>query len=533
MRVAEHIVRKLVEEGVEVLFTVPGEQMDALFGALADTDIRVIHTRHEQGAAFMAYGYARSTRKIGVYTVISGPGVLNSTAALATAYAGDARILCLASEIPSPLLGRGYGVPHEVPDQLGILRRLTGWAERVGTPAQIDAVLGEAFHRLRWTRPRPVAVEVPTDVWGAEAGDPHRWTGPAVDQHPDAAAVEAAAALLASAKAPLIMVGSGARGAAAEIQRLAERLRCPVTADMGGRGIVGDRHELSVTLPVAHRLWAETDVVLGIGTRLMRPQVEWGLDDNLQIIRVDLDPTEIDRVRPPAVPLVADATLAVRALLDRVDDAPQREDWLARVKRARDDVEAEAARLVPQVDFLRAMRAVLPDDGFFVDELTQVGYVSRFAFPIYAHSTYVPVTYQGALGSGFATALGVQAANPGRPVLSISGDGGFLYTAVELSTAVQQRLPVVAVVFNDRSYANVSRSQLRSLGATVGTDLHNPDFPAFAKAFGAYGVRATTPDELAAEISAAFGRPDAPTVIEVPVGEMPSPWPLIRLPRVR
>ena len=302
---------------------------------------------------------------------------------------------------------------------------------------------------------------------------------------------------------------------------------------MGGRGILSDRHELAVTFPVAHRLWAEADVVLAIGTRFMRPQIEWGLDDQLRIIRVDLDPTEIDRVRPPEVAVVADATLAVRALLDRVSDPAERAGWRVRVKQARDDVEADMARLVPQVDLLRAMRTALPDDGFFVDELTQVGYVSRFAFPIYTHSTYVPVTYQGALGCGFATAIGVQAANPGRPVLSISGDGGFLYTAVELSTAVQQKLPVVAVVFNDSLYGNVSRSQLRSLGATVGTTLHNPDFVAFAEAFGAHGIRATTPDELAAEISAAFKRPDVPTVIEVPVDEMPSPWPMIRLPRVR
>jgi acetolactate synthase-1/2/3 large subunit len=157
----------------------------------------------------------------------------------------------------------------------------------------------------------------------------------------------------------------------------------------------------------------------------MRPQVEWGLDDKLRIVRVDLDPTEIDRVRPPTVAVVADAKLAVRALLDRVGDPVERAGWRVRMKQARDDVEADAARLVPRVDFLRAMRTALPDNGFFVDELTQVGYVSRFAFPVYTHSKYVPVTYQ-ALGCGFATAIGVQVANSGRPVLSISGDGGFL-----------------------------------------------------------------------------------------------------------
>ena len=200
---------------------------------------------------------------------------------------------------------------------------------------------------------------------------------------------------------------------------------------------------------------------------------------------------------------------------------------------ARRGVDVEIAQLTPQVDFIRAMRSALPDDGFFVDEMTQVGYVARLAFAVRRPSTYVLPTYLGALGFGFATSLGVKIAHPDRAVLSISGDGGFLYTAAELATAVQHGIGVVAVVFNDNSFANVKRSQRKFMETTIATELHKPDFVRFAESFGAVGVRAGDPEELQTEIERGFARARTPTVIEVPVGETANPWPLIRLPRVR
>ncbi|MEV6595769.1 thiamine pyrophosphate-dependent enzyme [Actinoplanes sp. NPDC051346] len=532
MNVAEHIVARLVDEGVDVVFTVPGEQLDPIFQALAGTGIRVVHARHEQAAALMAYGYARTSQRVGVYTVISGPGVLNSTVGLATAYAGDSRVLCLTGQIATPLLGRNLGVPHEIPDQLGVLQSLTGWAARIEKPGGVTSVLDEAFHRLRHGRPRPLAIEVPTDVLGAEVASPDSCVPPSAPRPVEARAIEAARAALAGARAPIIFVGSGARAATAEITELAELIKAPVTTELGGRGIVSDEHELSVSLPAAHRLWPHADVVLAVGTRLYRPQVEWGVD-GLQIIRVDLDEEEIHRVSSPAVPLVGDAAAVVRSLLDGLRPVDDRKEWLARVADARRGVDAELAELTPQVDFLRAMRDALPDDGFFVDEMTQVGYVARLAFPVRQPSTYVLPTYCGALGFGFATALGVKIAHPGRAVLSISGDGGFLYTAAELATAVQHGIGVVAVVFNDCSFSNVERSQRKFMASTIATDLQNPDFVRFAEAFGAVGVRAHNPEELRTEIERAFDRTRTPTVIEVPVGEMANPWPWIRLPRIR
>lgn len=531
---AEHIAAKLADEGISVIFTVPGEQLDPLFGALAKTGMRIVHARHEQGAAFMAYGYARSTRRIGVHVVISGPGVLHSAAGMAIGYAGDARMLCIAGQIPTASIGRGYGVPHEIPNQLAVLESVTGWARRVQAPDEVTVVLGEAFHRLRHGRPRPVAVEVPADVLAGKVANPGAWSEPEPARQLDDDSIGAAAAMLVAARSPMIFVGSGARGASAEITKLAECLSAPVTSELGGKGIVSDAHPLSIPFPAAHRLWPKADVVLALGTRFMRPQVEWGLDDTLRVIRVDIDPAEIERVAKPAIGIVADVEQVVATLLERLlPSVRDRKPWLAEVMAARQRVNADISRLVPQVDFINAMRDALPEDGFFIDELTQVGYTARIAFPTLKHSTYIPATYQGGLGFGFATALGVKVANPGSAVLSVSGDGGFLYTACELATAVQHQIPVVAVVFNDNSFANIKRSQQALLGVTVATDLHNPDFVRFAESFGAHGVRVDNPDGLRTEIAAGFGRSGTPTVIEVPVGEMPSPWSLIRLPRVR
>ncbi|MER8104854.1 thiamine pyrophosphate-dependent enzyme [Kitasatospora sp. NPDC094016] len=531
--VAARIADRLVEQDVSVVFTVPGEQIDPLLGELARAGVRLVHSRHEQAAAMMAYGYARSTGRIGVFACVSGAGVLYASAGLALGYSGDARMLCLAGQIAAPAIGRGYGLPHELPDQLTILRSLTGWAARVERPEQTDAVLGQAFHRLRHGRPRPVAVEIPADVLTARAAAAQPWPAPPADGPPDPDAVRHARRLLTEAERPLLFVGSGAREAAPEITRLARLLHAPVTADTGGRGIVPDDHELAIPLQAAHRLWPQVDVVLAAGTRLMRPQLQWGLDDRLKVIRIDLDPAELDRVAAPAAGLLADAARALGALADGTAQHAPRERWWASVEQARRDTAAEVRLLEPQLEYLAAMRSALPADGFFVEELTQIGLAARLAFPVLRPYTYVISTYQECLGFGFATALGVRIANPDRPVLSVSGDGGFLYTCNELATAVLHRIPVVAVVFNDNAFGNVARSQRNRFGHTVATELHNPDFVRLAESFGAHGVRVKTPEDLGTAIGTAFSHGGLPTVIEVPVGEMPTPWPQIHRPRVR
>jgi len=467
---------------------------------------------------------------------VPGPGLLNTTAALSTAFATNAPVLCISGQVPSDLIGRGFGLLHEIPDQLGILQTLTKWAARIDHPTQTGKVVNEAFRQLRDGRPRPVGIEMPLDVMAleTEVALPSADGLPPITM-PDPELIDKAAALLAEAKKPLLFVGGGAVAASEEVLAIAEMLEAPVVSSTGGKGIVSDRHYLAQSALAGHELWRETDIVLAVGTRLHQPQVRWGVDNDLKLIRIDIDPVEITRILRPALGIVADAKPALAALyraLDRRNSSRQsRKDELEALK-AR-TLARLADRLGPQCEYLQAIRAELPDEGIYVEDLTQVGYVGRVAFPIYHPRTYIHSGYQGTLGFGFATALGAKVGRPDLPVVSISGDGGFMYNLQELSTAVKHGIDIVAIVFADGAYGNVRRMQKEDYGnRLIGVDLHNPHFPKMAESFGAAGVRTTTPEGLRRELAAALKRRGS-TLIEVAVGEMPDPWKVLFLPRVR
>jgi acetolactate synthase-1/2/3 large subunit len=532
------LVEMLRRNGVEVIFALPGVQNDALFVAFYDAgeELRIIHTRHEQGAAYMALGYARATGRVGTYAVVPGPGFLNTTAALATAYATNAPVLCISGQVQSDMIGRGYGLLHEIPDQLGILSNLTKWAARIDHPTEVGKHVNEAFRQLRDGRPRPVGLEIPPDVLAlATAVDLPPAEAPPPASEPDPDQISEAAQLLAAAKKPLIFVGGGAVDAAAEVIALAELLQSPVVSATGGKGIVSDRHYLAQSALAGHQLWRDADIVLAIGTRLHQPQLRWGVDRDLRLIRIDIDPTEITRFFKPALGIVADAKASVAALHRALDrHMPKRDP-------RRDELEILKAttldrldqQLGPQCEYLRAIRSELPDDGIYVEDLTQIGYVGRMAFPVYEPRTYIHSGYQGTLGFGFATALGAKVGRPDRPVVSVSGDGGFMYNVQELSTAGRHGIDIVAIVFADGAYGNVRRMQKEDYGnRLIGVDLLNPQFPKLAESFGLAGVKTTSPAELRRELAAALKRRGT-TLIEVAVGEMPDPWKVLVPPRVR
>ena len=532
------LVEMLRRHQVDTIFALPGVQNDALFVAFYDAGeaLRVIHTRHEQGAAYMAFGYARASGKVGTYAVVPGPGLLNTTAALATAYATNAPVLCISGQVPSDMIGRGFGLLHEIPDQLGILQRLTKWAARIDHPTEVGKRVNEAFRQLRDGRPRPVGIEIPPDVLAlhSEIALPAA-EGPPPITEADPELIDKAAALLAAANKPLLFVGSGAVDAADEVLAIAEMLQMPVVSFTGGKGVVSDRHYLAQSALAGHELWREADVVLAVGTRLHQPQLRWGVDRDLKLIRIDIDPVEIARYFRPALGIVADAKAALATLHRAVDRlAPKRasrQDELDALKSA--TLARLDEQLGPQCEYLRAIRAELPDDGIYVEDLTQVGYVGRMAFPVYHPRTYIHSGYQGTLGFGFATALGAKVGRPDRPVVSVSGDGGFMFNVQELSTAVRHGIDIVAIVFADGAYGNVRRMQKEDYGnRLIGVDLQNPQFPKMAESFGAAGVRTTTPDGLRRELAAALKRRGT-TLIEVAVGEMPDPWKVLIPPRIR
>ncbi len=534
------VVRSLLAHGLETIYCLPGVQNDAFFTAVYDAGCRPrpVHTRHEQGAAYMALGAALATGRPAAYSVVPGPGLLNTLAALSTAYATNARVLCLTGQIPSHAIDRGWGQLHEIPDQLGIIRHLTKWAERITTLTEVGPKVAAAFQQLASGRPRPVGLEIPPDILAAKAEvSPGAF---AMEDNavlkpppPDSAALEQAIALLSQAERPLIFVGSGALDAAAEIRALAEHLQAPVISHRLGRGVLDDRHPLSLNIVAGHELWSACDVVIGIGTRLHLGQLAWGVDDRLKIIRIDVDQDEVERIRRPDVALIGDARAVLAEILGALRRKASRSSRTAELQTLKAEIDRRLSVLEPQRSYLNAIRQALPENGILVEDLTQMSYVARLVYPVYAPRTYLSSGYQGTLGSGFATALGVKDARPDVPVICLAGDGGFLYTVGELATAVQHRIPLVTVVFNDNAYGNVRRMQVEKYGnRVIASDLTNPDFPHLAESFGVTGLRACTPDELRAALERALAA-GVPTLIEVPCGPMPDPWSFLALPRVR
>jgi len=319
------------------------------------------------------------------------------------------------------------------------------------------------------------------------------------------------------------------------VTELSRVLQAPVMAFRRGRGVLDARDPLSVTLPLGHELWREADVVLGVGTRLFHGFQQWGVDDKLAVIRVDADPEEPERVRRPAVALIGDAKPILRRLIEALPPhnsaRPSRFEELSE-RQAK--LRARLAKLTPQIGYLDAIRAELPEDGIFVEEVTQIGFAARLLYPVYRPRTYISPGFQDSLGWGYAAALGVKDACRERPVVAIAGDGGFMFTATEMATAMHHRIPLVAVLFNDSAYGNVRRNQEERFGnRVIASDLTNPDFVRFAESFGAAAERARSPQDLRAALRRGLARSDVPTLIEVPVGPLPSPWEFIMLPRVR
>jgi len=537
MTTAEATVAALIAHGLDTIYALPGVHNDPFFDALfkASDRIRTVHTRHEQGASLMALGAALATGKPQAYCVVPGPGLLNSATGLLTAHGTNAPVLALIGQIAQAAIGRGYGHLHEIRDQPGILSRLVDFTARIRTAAEAPPLVAAAFHAMASGRPGPAALECAIDVWGRSGPVPEIAAPTPVPPAPiDDDAVVDAAKRLGNAERVLIVVGGGAQDASAEVSELSSLLQAPVMAFRRGRGVIDGRNPFSVVLPLGHELWREAEAVLAVGTRLFQ-QMQWGLDDKLQVIRVDADPEEPERFRKPAVALVGDAAPLLRQLIDALASrnrkrASRREEMLERQGK----LSGRLAKLAPQIGYLEAIRAELPEDGILVEEVTQMGFAARLLYPAYRPRTFISPGFQDSLGWGYAAALGVQDARRDVPVVAIAGDGGFLFTATEMATAVHHRIPLTVVVFNDGAYGNVRRNQEERFGnRIIASDLSNPDFVRLAESFGAAAERARNPAELRAALKRALARREEPSLIEVPVPALPSPWEFIMLPRAR
>ena len=529
----EWVVEALRAEGVRHVFGIPGVHNLAIYDALLRQDaIAHVLARHEAGAAFMADGYARSSGRVGVVVVTTGPGSTNVLTPLAESYAGSQPIVVVTSDVTSADLGREVGALHEVPNQIDCFRPVTRMAEVAACAADIPTTLAGMFELLRTGRPGPVALSIPHDfLFGTTDGVVRGGAGRRPPCHP--AQIADAAARLAGARRPLLIAGGGvvASGAEAELVAPARRLGAPVITTVMGRGAISERDPLwHSVLPngrASAPAIAEADVILAVGCRFASRstkglvlKLEFRADQTL--IHLDLDPSVIGKLFPVSLGIVGDAKDGLSRLLTALGAGAATPAWnraaLADAKRATGPAwTVEAARL------LAILRDVLPDDGIFVNDQSGVNYWAEWKWPVLRPRTFLYPVGSAVLGYAVPAAIGAQIANPGTPVLAAMGDGGFMFSVQELATAVKYRLPIVFLVVNDNRYGAIKWLQERMFQGRWGeTELANPDFVALAQAFGARGVRVKSLDDLADAIRAGFGA-GGPTLIEINVVIDP-PW---------
>lgn len=529
----EVLTMSLAQEGVEVIFGLPGVQVLGILDALyRNKGIRWVTVRHEQTAAFMAYGYARTTGKVGVAVVVPGPGALNATAALGTAYAASTPVLLISGQIESYNLGQKRDVLHEIDDQLEVFRPITKWCHRVLTVEEIPEAVQQAMYHLRTGRPRPVELEIPFDLLQASATVelPDPLSIPT--SQPDAGQIRTAAQLLASANHPLIWAGGGVitGDASVELTRLAENVNAPVITTPQGKGAIRSDHPLSLGVTYAGpnaTVWAlsQSDVILVVGSRFVTGRSPWQPQPDQSLIQVDIDPAELGRHSEVRLGIVADSHSALTSLLQELPDS-SRSTWRSsELALVRETAFHELEEIAPlQVAILRTIHDNLLGEGILVPDVTNLGYWCHPVYPVSRPRSYVTSSYFGTLGYAFPTALGAKLGNPQRPVVALCGDGGFLYAAQDLATAVQEGLNLIALVFVDDAFGTCIRDQKRQFeGRTFGANLHNPDFARLAETFGARGIKLSSHEELGEGLRAAMAE-SRPTVIEIPVPSMVVPW---------
>ena len=522
----EALAKQLHREGVRVVFGLPGVQ---LYGAMAalreEKDIRFVLTRHEQATTYMADGYARAGGGVGVALVVPGPGVLNAGAGLSTAYSCSSPVFLVAGQVPKRYLGKNVGVLHEINEQLDVVTPITKWRKRVLEVAEIPGAVQEAFRQLKTGRPRPVHLEIPPDTLEDE-GDAEllppvtvaRAAAPAAD-------IERAARLLLEARRPIIYAGGGvhASGAHEALAAVAEYIQAGVVQSAEGKGAVSDQSDLAL----GAALWPKNplreyldaaDTILVVGSRCALAAFQ----PSQKIVQLDVDAEEIGRNHPVAVGLAGDARLTLERLLERLrTDAPPRPSRKREREQLRDALAALDTQ-EPNHSILTSLRAGTPEDAIVIAGMTQIGYYSRPFWPVYRPRTYLTSSYSGNLGFEVPTALGAKVARPERPVIAITGDGGFMYNSQELSTAVREKINAVIVLFNDEAYGNVARDLDESWGGSHGAAVTNPDFMKLADAYGVVGLRAARPTDVGDLVRKAVGM-DRPVLIEVRVGRMARP----------
>jgi len=523
----ELLVQLLEALGVDTVFGIPGVHTVELYRGLPETRIRHVTPRHEQGAGFMADGYARASGKPGVCFIITGPGMTNVATAMGQAYSDSVPMLVISSVNRTEQLGLGCGRLHELPSQRNLVAGLTAFSHTLMRPDELPDVLTRAFSIFRSARPRPVHIEIPLNVITAPADAVRRKIGalpsrPAPCPH----AIQQAARLLQNAQRPLLLLGGGAADAAAEARALAEALDAPTALTINAKGVLPPGHALSLgssqSLVPVRELAARADVVLAIGTELGETDYDvvfdGGFEINGTLIRVDIDVNQLNRNFPADLAILSDAALAMRALLAAIGDRQAHGPASAGTRRAaevRQRLESQwPAEWQAQRRVLELLQEVLPD-VIVAGDSTQPVYSGNHLFESRRpRSWFNSATGYGTLGYGLPAAIGAKLAAPERPVVALIGDGGLQFTLPELAAAVEARAPIIVLLWNNSGYGEIKRYMQDSGIAPIGVDIYTPDFLTLAQGFGCNAERAEGLMHLR-ELLQSAARAERPTVIEV------------------
>tara|TARA_Y100001970_G_C14245253_1_gene867682 strand:+ start:1019 stop:2728 length:1710 start_codon:yes stop_codon:yes gene_type:complete len=533
----EALVNSLVREGVEVIFGLPGVQMYGVVSAIKENPaIKMIVPRHEQATTYMADGYARASRGIGVAMVVPGPGLYNAAAGLSTAYSVSSQVLMIAGQIPRATIGKNLGGLHEVNDQLETIKPVTKFQKRIMNLKDIPDSMAEVFSELRNGHPRPVEVEMPPETMVEKDEVELYEPAPQLRVAASDESIETAAKLIIDAKNPIIYAGTGVVRSQAEEEliQLTEATNIPVINSAGSKGVISDDHKHSLGSSLSGKgpikdLVESSDLIIVLGSRfaLRNPA-----GDGCQIIHLDIDPEETKilegRIQKSVTSVNGDAKLSIQKLTDKIKSmgGTSLNSPGEMVAKIREQVTSGDQITEPQNSILDSLRAGMPKETITVWDMTQMGYYSRAFWKTYYTSTYIDSGYSGNLGYAYPTALGAKVAKPDTPVVSISGDGGFMYNVQELSTAVKYGINTVAVVFNDNHYGNVRRDLEEDWTGDYGTEFVNPNFVQMAESFGALGIKVTDPNKVGDAIAEAIAA-ERPALIDVDMidtAKLPRPF---------
>ncbi|MDH3691784.1 MAG: 5-guanidino-2-oxopentanoate decarboxylase [Gammaproteobacteria bacterium] len=522
----EAILPLLESYGVDTVFGIPGVHTVEMYRGFRASRIQHITPRHEQGAGFMADGYARATGRPGVCLLITGPGVTNAATALAQAFSDSVPVLAISSVNRSNELGLGRGLLHELPSQRNLMAQCTAFSHTLLAADQLPDVLTQAFSVFASRRPRPVHIEIPIDVLESPMQST-KVTVPTVSRPaPDSVVVAQAGKMLNAASNPVVILGGGTVTAAIQARTLVELLDAPTVLTVAAKGVLPDRHPLCVGAHLPYRpvqdLIDQADVVLAVGTELADTDM-WRdgrpLEISGQLIRVDIDPQQLTKNARPALTLLSDASAALEALhqaLGQSEEKHKRSSGAERVAKVRVAIPQHwLAGTERQVQVLDALREVLPDNGMVTADCTQLVYSGNSYFPVNnPRSWLTSTTGYGTLGYALPAAIGAKIGAPQRSVVCIAGDGGFLFTIAELAVAVEQKLPIAIVVWHNDGYGEIRDYMNERQIPEVGVNLRAPDFITVAEGFGCIAARVQSLDHFKELLKASFAQ-SVPTLIEI------------------